>query len=265
MRFTCDSCGAQYMISDEKVGPNGVKVRCKKCSHVILVRHPPPEPEPVATPPEAPPGEPPRGDGLDEELGQAFDKVMAGGGSDAPAPPHEEPAPPEAQSPAALPAEWYVAIDDQQVGPMAPEGVKARWEAGEVGPDTLVWSTGQADWAPLSAVAELARFLAPVPRPERRVHAPQPAPEPQRAPETQASEPARGVEPDAGWKPGAARALAALANEELVSTAASTPAAAPPAAAGGSLLDSMNLPDSGGVDPTGALPLPITGLETTGE
>ncbi|EAU62350.1 MJ0042-type zinc finger domain-containing protein, partial [Stigmatella aurantiaca] len=38
MRFVCDSCRAQYMISDDKVGAKGVKVRCKKCGHVILVR-----------------------------------------------------------------------------------------------------------------------------------------------------------------------------------------------------------------------------------
>src|SRR5262245_43822837 len=38
MRFVCDSCRAQYMISDEKVGPKGVKVRCKKCGYVILVK-----------------------------------------------------------------------------------------------------------------------------------------------------------------------------------------------------------------------------------
>ncbi len=38
MRFVCDSCRAQYMISDEKVGAKGVKVRCKKCGYVILVR-----------------------------------------------------------------------------------------------------------------------------------------------------------------------------------------------------------------------------------
>ena len=38
MKFTCDSCGAQYMISDDKVGPSGVKVRCKKCGNVVLVR-----------------------------------------------------------------------------------------------------------------------------------------------------------------------------------------------------------------------------------
>lgn len=38
MKFTCDSCGAQYMIGDEKLGKRGVKVRCKKCSYVIILR-----------------------------------------------------------------------------------------------------------------------------------------------------------------------------------------------------------------------------------
>ncbi len=41
MKFTCDRCNAQYMISDEKVGPNGVKVRCKKCSAIVVVKRPP--------------------------------------------------------------------------------------------------------------------------------------------------------------------------------------------------------------------------------
>jgi predicted Zn finger-like uncharacterized protein len=30
MRFVCESCRAQYMINDEKVGPKGVKVRCRE-------------------------------------------------------------------------------------------------------------------------------------------------------------------------------------------------------------------------------------------
>lgn len=38
MRFVCDSCRAQYQIADEKVGAKGVKVRCKKCGYVILVK-----------------------------------------------------------------------------------------------------------------------------------------------------------------------------------------------------------------------------------
>jgi predicted Zn finger-like uncharacterized protein len=38
MKFACDNCGAQYMIADDKIGPKGVKVRCKKCAHVIVLR-----------------------------------------------------------------------------------------------------------------------------------------------------------------------------------------------------------------------------------
>ena len=45
MRFACDSCGAQYMIADEKVGARGVKVKCKKCGNMIVVK---PAPEAAA-------------------------------------------------------------------------------------------------------------------------------------------------------------------------------------------------------------------------
>ncbi|MEZ4272664.1 MAG: zinc-ribbon domain-containing protein [Myxococcota bacterium] len=38
MKFSCDQCSAQYMIADEKVGERGVKVKCKKCQNVIIVR-----------------------------------------------------------------------------------------------------------------------------------------------------------------------------------------------------------------------------------
>ena len=40
MRFVCESCRAQYMINDDKVGPKGVKVRCRKCGYVITVKRP---------------------------------------------------------------------------------------------------------------------------------------------------------------------------------------------------------------------------------
>ncbi len=46
MRFACDSCGAQYMIADEKVGARGVKVKCKKCGNMIVVK---PAPEAAAS------------------------------------------------------------------------------------------------------------------------------------------------------------------------------------------------------------------------
>ena len=271
MRFSCDACNAQYMISDEKVGPNGVKVRCKKCGHIILVKRAA-EATAVAPTPEAP-AAPPGGDGLDAELGLAFDKVLgetpppagdlpAAPPSAASGPSPGESAPPgEALPPAGPGSEWYVAVEDQQVGPLAAPAVKGRWESGEIGPDTLVWKPGLDDWKPLSQVPELQRFLSPVPRPAGRPRASARPPPPGAAP---APTPAAPKEPD--WKPSAASALAALASEEMAAMRAPAPARPSPAAARpggkGSLVDAMNLPDSGGVDPTGAIPLPIKGLES---
>lgn len=113
MRFVCDSCRAQYMISDDKVGAKGVKVRCKKCGFVILVRRTEPAAElaetqvmtaPLTESPPAPasgaaPGEDsPFGGGddalfagADDEIGAVFDQVLGGG---SPPPSDEQPSMP---------------------------------------------------------------------------------------------------------------------------------------------------------------------------
>ncbi|WP_242341144.1 MULTISPECIES: GYF domain-containing protein, partial [unclassified Anaeromyxobacter] len=260
MKFTCDSCSAQYMISDEKVGPSGVKVRCKKCGTVIHVRRPAEEPAvaPAASAP-IPSG------GLDVELGNAFDNAFG----DAPAR-KPEPAPDlsatqamgdeDAARIAAAPApstEWYVAIGQAQVGPLPIAEVKRKWEGGDVGPDSLVWRPGMGDWQPLSSVAELAAQLAPVPQ-GRGSRPVEPRPEASRG--DFAAQPGA----DVSWKPVAASALAALASEEIASSGAPAQKAEPRSLGGvKSLVDA--LPEGGGVDPTGAIPLPIKGLEKTEE
>ncbi len=38
MKIVCDSCSAKYSIADEKVAGKVFKIRCKKCSSVIVVR-----------------------------------------------------------------------------------------------------------------------------------------------------------------------------------------------------------------------------------
>src|SRR5689334_10185310 len=38
MKISCEACGAKYSIADDKVADRTLKVRCKKCSHVIIVR-----------------------------------------------------------------------------------------------------------------------------------------------------------------------------------------------------------------------------------
>jgi len=277
MKFTCDSCSAQYMLSDDKVGPNGVKVRCKKCGNVIVVRRSAEAPAAAPAPAAAAAAVAPAG-GLDVELGQAFDSAFG----DAPAPAGGGEADLGATQlmgaddqariaspPAPASTEWYVAIGQAQVGPLPLAEVKRKWESGDVGPDSLVWRPGMGDWQPLSSVAELAGYLAPVARAEAKPSRPDPQPfrsEPQSAREKAATTPAPVAPAEVTWKPVGASALAALANEEIASRAA--PAAKPAvsrAAPGGvkSLVEA--LPDGGGVDPTGAIPLSITGLDTTGE
>jgi predicted Zn finger-like uncharacterized protein len=216
MRFACDGCDAKYMISDDKVGPGGVKVRCKKCGHVILVRREEPEIEAAGA---------------------------AGAG---------------------LSVEWWVAIADQPVGPVALEVVQHHWDAGEIGPESLVWYAGLAEWSPLGSVPELHAYLSgtiPPPGPDAPVAPGAPA----------ATDSAAPPEPE--WRPGAASALAALEESELrpaVQPAPSQPAVPADVAPAASLAAATAAahPRDGhgaGEDPTGVVPLPIQGLERTGE
>lgn len=52
MKFYCDQCNAQYFIADAKIGAKGVKVRCKRCDNVIIIRPPAADESPAdAAPP----------------------------------------------------------------------------------------------------------------------------------------------------------------------------------------------------------------------
>jgi predicted Zn finger-like uncharacterized protein len=279
MRFVCDSCRAQYMISDDKVGAKGVKIKCKKCGHMILVRPAGAAASKDTGTPEAPAmestaaaapsngatssnaaelpasvGTPPSGGlftGVEEdEIGAVFDQVLNSGSHKIPAgeplgndaresksapsaavsklaETEEQPDEPQAAPPA---NDWYVAIDDKQVGPLTMEKVKEHWDRGEVGPDSLCWRAGFSDWIPLSEAAELASVLAP--RPAKpvivapaAVAATVPSAPVESAfsagaaaksarPEIPAA-PALGAEPtSSGWKPSAASVLASLVKEE---------------------------------------------------
>lgn len=49
MKIVCESCGAKYSIADEKVAGKVFKIRCKKCSAVIVVKGESPEGNDEAT------------------------------------------------------------------------------------------------------------------------------------------------------------------------------------------------------------------------
>jgi predicted Zn finger-like uncharacterized protein len=116
MKIVCGSCGAKYSIADEKVQGKVFKIRCRKCSNVIVVKG--------------------SADGSSVEHLSAAEAESAsadfGGGANA--------------------AEWYVVIDGDQSGPMTPDEIEAQVASGRITPDCFVWRDGMGDWSLLKDV-----------------------------------------------------------------------------------------------------------------
>src|SRR5579884_3856558 len=96
MKIVCDNCATKYSIADEKVRGKVFKIRCKKCSHIIVVRG-----------------------GTDGNVEASRDAGPAA----EPGFPGEEAAPrgtPGGGEPTSGDAVWHLVIDREQVGPMTP-------------------------------------------------------------------------------------------------------------------------------------------------
>jgi len=200
MKFSCHRCKTRYSIGDEKVRGKILKVRCKKCSELIVVRERSvhrtrtaaergmlerhlasaeptrqPSPAPAAPPAQEPAQSPPPGPA-------------------APAQPAGMPMPPPA--PPAAESDWSVALDGRVDGPWPTSELKRRIREGEVARRSHVWREGDANWQPLGDVAELAAEFPSHPEP------PAPPPAPPAAPEPPATQPPQSLEPPGSAPPG---------------------------------------------------------------
>jgi predicted Zn finger-like uncharacterized protein len=253
VKFVCDNCSTQYMISDDKISGKGVKVRCKRCGHVIVLR-PEEGAEALASRPTDPRGEPlahSRAGG--DEVGQAFDQLLQGGGVGE----SEEDGDGEGQATevfrmegvarskrpadsirsrldevfdgkdssevASRPeetgkADWYLAIGEEQVGPLGMREVEARWASGEIVQRSLAWKTGMPEWKAIREIEALrhlwdqsraAEEAAPLERDRTDVSSPGVA---QAPPE----EPVADL-----WAPNRRSELASLVEEEMDAVKAS--------------------------------------------
>ena len=119
MKFYCESCGAKYSISDEKVRGKILKVRCKKCTNIITVREPR---EPAAVKAASP-----------------------------------APSRPSTPSPAAL--AWYYSINGQSFGPYEFDALDGMYASGQVGDASYVWNETMASWKPVYEVPEFREAL----------------------------------------------------------------------------------------------------------
>src|SRR5689334_5837081 len=132
MKIVCDACQAKYSISDDKVQGKVFKIRCKKCSNIIVVRGGAGAAEPAPAP-------------AVEKDTRVYDYGYEGGG------------------PAADEAVWHVVINQDQVGPMTAAEVQQRFSAGEIDAETYIWREGFSDWQPLTQVEAFASLAQGAP------------------------------------------------------------------------------------------------------
>jgi predicted Zn finger-like uncharacterized protein len=175
VKFLCEQCTAKYQIADDKVVGKTVRMKCRKCGHLIEVRAAITESSAASFPPAAPPGSPP---GTQPKPPTR------------PAPPRATPlaaslARPAAPKPERLPSglantfktsvqredevsapfdmselspgdDWYVAVNGVPVGPIRVAEVRRKASLGAVTEDSLVWQEGLDEWRPLRSFPELA-------------------------------------------------------------------------------------------------------------
>src|ERR1051325_5400045 len=133
MKIVCDACQAKYSISDDKVQGKVFKIRCKKCSNIIVVRGGgggASAAEPAAAPAEK--------DTRVYDYG--YEGGGGGGGGDD--------------------AVWHLVINQDQVGPMTVAEVQQKFASGEIDGETFTWREGFADWLPLSQVDAFSGLVA---------------------------------------------------------------------------------------------------------
>ena len=131
MKIVCDACQAKYSISDDKVQGKVFKIRCKKCSNIIVVRGGASVAEPAPQPQQ-------------EKDTRVYDYGYEGGD----------------RAPAGDEAVWHVVINQDQVGPMTAVDVQRRFSSGEIDAETYVWREGFPDWLPLAQVDTFSALSA---------------------------------------------------------------------------------------------------------
>ncbi len=121
MKISCESCGARYTIADDKFLGRIVKIRCKKCSVVMVL-------DGVASMSGV--------SNLEGKLGDSQNSDVA-------------------ESDVAQVREWIVNVEGGDQRRLSASEVASLYALGTVRDDTYCWRDGMVDWLPLNDVEEL--------------------------------------------------------------------------------------------------------------
>jgi len=159
MKFSCDRCQTRYSIGDDKVKGKVLKIRCKTCGNIVVVREQLPTVQ-------------------GEASGYATPQMAAGGGTGSinvqPAQQTGSRAALAAPAPSPAPStgktgdfEWYVAIKGKQHGPAKRDDVARLFRDGRITDRTYLWHDQLPSWVRLKDLPEFAAIVAEGPAPKR--------------------------------------------------------------------------------------------------
>lgn len=161
MKFSCDRCQTRYSIGDDKVRGKVLKIRCKTCGNIVVVREQLPTVQ-------------------GEASGYAVPQAAAGAGTGSLSLSGSSPSISASGSSPSLPAsgrniEWYVAIKGKQHGPASADDIARLYREGQIGERSYLWHDRLTAWTRLKELPDFAFLLGEAPVPRR---APPPPPPP---------------------------------------------------------------------------------------
>jgi predicted Zn finger-like uncharacterized protein len=188
VKFLCEQCKAKYQIADEKAAGKTVRMKCRKCGHLIEVRgvvgadpapadppatarfgvpieraelpldEPAPATKPLAPPPRAGAIRPTATSFAAVRPTEKSGGALAGALKSALQRDDEVSAPVD-MSDLSPSDEWYVAINGVPVGPIRIAEVRRKAAIGAVTEESLCWQEGLEEWRALRSFPELAAIV----------------------------------------------------------------------------------------------------------
>lgn len=151
MKFVCDRCSTRYSISDEKVRGKVLKIRCKTCSNIIVVR-----------------------EQMADAAGAAVQGAAAASGGQSAV--LRGPAPrtavdiPRYTAPvttSGADTEWWVAIKGTQHGPMKKSEIERLYDEGRISARSYCWNDTLPGWTRLQELPDFQEMLRRTPGEKR--------------------------------------------------------------------------------------------------
>lgn len=159
MKFSCERCQTRYTIGDDKVQGKILKIRCKTCANVIILREGEARSAETAEVPLDVSRSIPAAPRTEVNIPRA---VVGAGGEISQSRPQPAPTPSVSAGSATVTLPWFVAIKGQQHGPVSFDDVVSMLRDGKISERSYLWNEQMPNWTRMRDLPIFASAVAAV-------------------------------------------------------------------------------------------------------